>query len=237
MLAIATTVLSACAIDAPPDHQATSDAIEPLFRSIDDFDRAVRFHPMDKLDPDTVTQLRDSLVFRDGRVQEMDYQLARAALSPRDYIDLMYELGISYDAADPRFAGIAPPHPSAPRPGRDYCAIHGPPVLGAAMPPPMIPDMAALDAAITRGDTPLADLPPNALRAFRDGLGVNSRNEIHSLDYDLLERHLGRETAAELLRMIGGDVEVDYSGMYCASRGSCAPRPGWICIGSSCARP
>ena len=59
----------------------------------------------------------------------------------------------------------------------------------------------------------------------------------HSLDYDLLVEHVGEESAAEVLRMVGGDVAIDYEGMYCASRGSCAPRIGWICIASNCSRP
>lgn len=101
----------------------------------------------------------------------------------------------------------------------------------------MIPDVAALDAAITRGDTPLADLPQAALRAFRDGLGINSRGGIHSVDYDLLVEHVGEERAAEFSRMIGGDVRTDYLDMYCASTGSCGPKPGWVCIGSNCAQP
>lgn len=88
-----------------------------MFRFLDDFDNAVRagFHPLSKLDDETLTQIRDSLIFGDGRLQEIDHRVARGALSPHDYIDLMHELGVRYDDDDPRFAGIEPPHPSAPQ--------------------------------------------------------------------------------------------------------------------------
>lgn len=213
--------------------------VEPLFQSLDDFDHAVQAgaHPLDKLDPETITRFRDSLVFRDGRVVGMDHETVRASLSPHDYIDLMYEFGVPYDAADPRFAGIEPPHPSAPQPGRDYCAIHGPPVLGAALPPPAIPDVAALDEAIAHGGTPLATLPPDALRAFRDGLGVNPDGTIHTIYYLPLKQHLSAEEYQQVLSLLVSDTTSLVDDYWCSSRGTCSRRIHSMCVTTNCSRP
>lgn len=220
-------LLTACAVDdstpgpAPPVLPSGSLVENPTIQSLVDFDRAVRAgaNPFDVLAPDELTRIRDSLVFEDGRVSEVDYELARASLPTDRYLDLMYLFG--FDLSDhPVFAGIPAPHPSAPRPGRDYCALHGPPRLGADGPPPAIATRADAERLLLRGPSPLDALSADAREEFVRGLEFTDEG-VATLIYDRAEAELSPGAFAELLGLLGLDEDGILREYRCESRGTC----------------
>lgn len=89
--------------------------VDPLIRTRADLDKAVaaRAHPLNLLSDAALGRLRESLVFRDSRVVDLDHVVIRAELSEDDYLELMRAFGFGYHPKDPRFEGIPAPRGDA----------------------------------------------------------------------------------------------------------------------------
>lgn len=240
-------ILGACVTD---DHEpahgtpATQDRVpalptdnivpEPTFTSADDFNLAVRAgaNPFHLLRPEDLARFRETMVFRDGRVESMDYESMRALLPPDQYLDLMYGFGFEH-SDHPMFAGIKPPHPTAPKPGRDYCVLHGPRPLGAANPPPAIPNADVLFQRINLQQGVLARLSPAALQELRETATFNEHG-ITSFRFARIKAELTSEDYAKLLSMFGMIKEGGVENYYCHSRGTCKKSTDFLCNLNTC---